>query len=233
MAIVQINKISTLAGSSIIQLINQANHGFGIGNVLRWNDAISGFVLAIADNEVNAESIGIVSAISSANNFSLLLSGHISSLSGLSAGQVYYLSDTISGEISASEPIAENTVSKPLLVAISDNEGYFFNYRGQVNGGTLSYSTINTITASSFALSQYQEVVLCDAMLGNISISLPDATNFNGKFYTIKKTDNSANTISVSGYSSGQKIDDNSFIVIDTQYDSFSLVSNGSNWFIT
>lgn len=239
MAIVQINRTNFSGGSSssgtseaIVKHIIQNSHGFSVGNVLRWNASISSYVLALADSEENAEVVGIVSSTSGSSSFSLLTSGYISSLSGLSSGQIYYLSDTISGQITTTEPTAENTISKPLLVAISSSAGYFFNFRGQINGGTLSYSTVNTITSSSFSLSQYQEILLCNATSGDISIQLPDVTSFDGKVFTIKKTDSSSNTVSISGYSSGQKIDGNSFIVIETQYDSFSVVCDGSNWFI-
>lgn len=239
MAIVQINRTGFPGGSSasgtseaIVKSIVQPNHGFLVGNVLRWEASISSYILALADSETNAEIVGIVSSVSGLNDFSLLTSGYISSLSGLSSGQIYYLSDTISGQITTSEPTAENTVSKPLLVAVSSSAGYFFNFRGQINGGTLVYSAVDTITASSFSLSPYQEILLCNAVSGDIYLQLPDVSNFNGKMYTIKKTDSSSNTVSISGYSSGQTIDGNSFIVIETQYDSFSVVCDGSNWFI-
>lgn len=93
-----------------------------------------GYVKAKADSAADAEVIGIVSAVADANNFTLLQSGAVSGLSGLTKASVYFLSPTTAGALTATAPTTAGQVSKPLLVASSTTAGYFFNYRGEIIG---------------------------------------------------------------------------------------------------
>lgn len=119
--------------------IEQPDHGFTIGDVLRLDS--STYVKAIADSSENAEVVGIVIDIIDANNFTLHTHGYIESgLSGLNPGTVYFLSNTISGELTEFEPLIPFHVSKPLLIADSSESGYFFNFRGLLNGGLIYHA---------------------------------------------------------------------------------------------
>jgi hypothetical protein len=110
-----------------IRGIVQNGHGFTQGQVLCYNG--STYVLAKSDNESNAETPGIVSHVWDANRFTLLFFGRVI-LSGLVPGAVYFLDPTISGALTTIEPTTSNQVSKPLLIALSATDGYFFNWRG-------------------------------------------------------------------------------------------------------
>jgi hypothetical protein len=72
--------------------------------------------------------------------------------------------------------------------------------------------------------------ILCDAASNAITVNLPTAVG-NAALFSIKKTDNSANAITVDP-SSTQTIDGGSTAVLTVQYESISLVSDGSNWSI-
>jgi hypothetical protein len=80
-------------------------------------------------------------------------------------------------------------------------------------------------------------VLLVNASGGNITINLPDsgfvasAKDEMGKLFYIKKVDASANTVTIDGYST-QTIDGAGTYVINTQYDSVTIVSDGSNYHI-
>lgn len=92
--------------------------------------------------------------------------------------------------------------------------------------------TTVTSTTSSPANTKDHVILLCDAATagGNITVNLPTAVS-NTAMFTIKKTDSGANTIIIDP-SSTQTIDGNTTFTLFTQYDSITLISNGSNWFI-
>lgn len=119
------------SGGGAIKTITQTTHGFAVGAPVRFNG--TSYVGAQADSAENAEVVGIVSVVSSADIFTLSMSGYISGLSGLVAGSVYFLSATSAGALTAIEPTTVGYISKPLLIAISTTEGYFFNWRGMEN----------------------------------------------------------------------------------------------------
>jgi hypothetical protein len=89
-----------------------------------------------------------------------------------------------------------------------------------------TYYIDNTTTGNSVG-----ETVLANASSAAMTIYLP-TTASNGNFYTIKKTDSSTNWVTVSA-ASGQYIDGGSTAVIEIQYASITVVSDGSsNWYI-
>lgn len=115
--------------SSLVRNINQNAHGFVIGNVLRLNGAAC--VKAQADNSANANVIGIVVAIVSVNEFTLLFGGYANTLAGLVAGSVYFLDPVTAGAITTVAPVAPGQIRKPILIADSANSAYWINYAGQ------------------------------------------------------------------------------------------------------
>ena len=72
------------------------------------------------------------------------------------------------------------------------------------------------------------QTALVDASGGAVSIVLPDATaTYN--IYNIKKTDSTANTVTINTTSS-QAIDGSASAVIQVQYVCVSVVSDGTKW---
>lgn len=123
-------------GDAVQKAINQTGHGFAVGDVIRHNGTI--YVEAQADSAANSEVYGIVSAVADANNFTVVNSGYISGLSGLTAGEAHFLSATTAGAITATEPTGAGQVSKPVLVAVSTTAGYVIHSRGYVVGSNSS-----------------------------------------------------------------------------------------------
>ena len=70
-----------------------------------------------------------------------------------------------------------------------------------------------------------QDLILANATAGNVTITLPAVVL--GLTATIKKTDVSANQVIISG-----NIDGDAQKIITTQYDSITVISDGTNWFI-
>lgn len=74
-------------------------------------------------------------------------------------------------------------------------------------------------------------VNLCNATSAPIAITLPAAAVGGGQMYTIKKTDVSANNVTVQT-TSGQLIDGSTTYVLGLQYQSVTVVSDGSAWHV-
>jgi hypothetical protein len=74
-------------------------------------------------------------------------------------------------------------------------------------------------------------VQLCDATTASFTISLPTAVGNSGLIYTFKKTDATANTVTVDP-NGAQTIDGASTYVLGVQWDYVQIYSNNANWLI-
>lgn len=73
------------------------------------------------------------------------------------------------------------------------------------------------------------DVVLADAT--SVAITVTIGSGDSGGVVTVKKTDASANLVTVSG-GSGQTIDGNASIIISNQFDSVTFICDGIDWHI-
>lgn len=96
------------------------------------------------------------------------------------------------------------------------------------SGGSLLAQTTKTANYTATATDYF---IFCDASSGNITITLPTAVGIGGKVYQIKKTDASANTVTIDGAGS-ETLDGATTIVISVQYVNYSVVSNNVNWWV-
>jgi hypothetical protein len=125
----------TGSGEATSQTLTQTSHGFAAGDCLRFNGSI--WVKAQADIADNSEVQGVVSSVTT-DTFILITSGRIGGLSGLISGGVYFLSDTVPGGMTLTEP----PISKPVLFADSTQTGFVRIERGFMSdsgGGTGSF----------------------------------------------------------------------------------------------
>jgi len=92
-------------------------------------------------------------------------------------------------------------------------------------------TNVETFTAASDALDALNNVCLCDCTSNAITLALPAPVA--GLQYHIKKIDSTANTVSVEPDDPGPELIDGAVsAIISTQYDSITVVSDGSNWWI-
>lgn len=121
---------SGFSGSSSSQtiLVNQPSHGLSLGEIIRFNG--TDYLPALADTPENAEVVGIVYQVIDSNNFVYLTEGEILGLSGLVPGTVYYLDLYTPGTYSTTDVSQLGAVSKPVLVAVSNTDAFFHNWRG-------------------------------------------------------------------------------------------------------
>ena len=113
----------------------QSSHGFSVGDAIRHNG--TQWAKAQADSASNAQVLAVVSAVADANNFTAVTSGLVSTLTGLTGGNLYYLSSSSAGTLTTTEPTTNGTVSKPVLYAISSSSGYVLNHKGKTNAATV------------------------------------------------------------------------------------------------
>lgn len=121
---------------SDLRQITQSSHGFSVGSIIKFNGTV--YATAQADTAANAEVVGIVSTVGSANSFILTTHGYVTGLSGLTAGVTYFLSPSSPGTLTATEPSTVGQISKPVLIADSTTSGYFYNMRGEILTATLT-----------------------------------------------------------------------------------------------
>jgi hypothetical protein len=112
--------------------------GACVGTVVRVTST-GGITRAQANDRTNAESIGVVTAIST-TSATVALIGEISGASlttkllgagTFSTGCVYFLSTTTPGGVTVTEPTGSGTVSKPILIATGVTGAIVLPYRGQ------------------------------------------------------------------------------------------------------
>jgi len=140
----------TATGNAVTQEVTQNSHGFVVGDVLYLNG--STYTKAIATSAAAAEAVGMVSEVVSTNSFVMTTSGYVTGLSGLSAGNVYFVSPSSAGAITATEPSTVGQISKPVFVTDSTTTGYFVNYRGYIvpsaTSGGLVVQRVSTQTGA-------------------------------------------------------------------------------------
>ena len=72
-----------------------------------------------------------------------------------------------------------------------------------------------------------QEIVLCNASGGAFTVTLP-ASPSSSDIVTVKKTDSSENAVTVNG--NGDNIDGDASFTINSQYESYTMISDGTSW---
>ena len=116
--------------SRLSEIIIQLGHGFVAGDVVRTDPATPGeYILAQADTSENAEAVGIVESVAG-DSFELVYQGRVdisavawTDLPFTAPGEVWFLSDTVAGELTKTPPSTAGTVIKAMLVVTDDTGG--------------------------------------------------------------------------------------------------------------
>lgn len=128
--------LNSLAGMFVT--VNSPSHGRTTGQAVYFDGAA--WQLAKSDSE-STLGIGIVVVID-ANNYKVYTTGQIVGLSGLTAGQYYFVSDATAGLLTATEPTATTSFSNPLLFAITTTSGIVLPFRPSQVLTSVSYVTL-------------------------------------------------------------------------------------------
>ena len=94
-----------------------------------------------------------------------------------------------------------------------------------------TFNALQTITAATDTLVTTDTTNLCDCTSNAIAITIPSGSTAQvGNRYEIKKIDSSANAVTITA--TGATIDGAASITLPSQYQSVTLVCDGTNWFI-
>lgn len=117
-----------------------------------------------------------------------------------------------------------------LLSLIERLRGSF--YARVDNDGTLDYVTrMGRTVYSADAVKRADGLILVNATAANVTIGLPDATTMVGKRVIVKKTDSTANSVTLDALWGGN-IDGAAGQTITTQYGRVGVQSDGAGWWI-
>jgi hypothetical protein len=95
-----------------------------------------------------------------------------------------------------------------------------------VGVGSNSITTVTTTyTANTF------NIIQADATTGPFTVTLPIAASSTGKEYTLKKIDSSMNAVTIHG-NGAEIIDGSNTQLLNTQWSSLTVISNGTSWII-
>jgi hypothetical protein len=119
--------------------------------------------------------------------------------------------------------------SKKANGAISDTFALKSDIRSAIT--TIKPYSILSVTNGTTILTTTYNVILCNAGDGNVILTLPNATTCANQSYIIKKTDSSANTVTINPVAS-QNIDSQSSLTESYQSSVYQIISDGSQWWI-
>lgn len=122
---------SGVAGT-LAHTITQPAHGFSVGQVIAL-DSFGSYILADSSDISSSEVIGVVSAVDSSDDFTIVSRGKITGLNSLQPGETYFVSDTIPGQLVNTKPYLPDTVIKAVLIAETASSAYVMNYLGVHN----------------------------------------------------------------------------------------------------
>jgi hypothetical protein len=109
------------AGGATTIDINQAGHGFAVLDCVQFEGT---WVKALADDD-STLALGVVVEVIDTDNFTYAMSGRFEVANGLVSDSWYYLSDTVAGELTPTEP----KISQPIVYVESNSHISVYPYR--------------------------------------------------------------------------------------------------------
>jgi len=167
-------------------------------------------------------------------------------MSSPEAGAVEYNTDALyftiaTGTVRKKIALYDDTSGATGDIYYRDSSGNFVRLAAGSNGKTLrvasglpawSDETFATSTkTSNYTITGTDVVVFADATSGNVTITLPTASANAGYRFYVKRIDASGNSVSIAR-SGSDTIDGQTSVNVVAQYDSYTVVSNGSLWYI-
>lgn len=98
----------------------------------------------------------------------------------------------------------------------------------EINNLLRAKKNIITKTAA-YTLVEGDDVTLGNATGAAFTVTLPKAALFSGRQFIVKKTDASANAVTIDGDGT-ETIDGAATVALAVQYQSVTVLSDGSNW---
>lgn len=118
------------SGETTSFTVNQTAHGFTVGDIVRSNGTANQYTKAQADSSTNAEVIGMVTTVTDVNNFTITTHGYVTTgVPAGTVGDVLFVSPSVAGALTATEPTTTGHVSLPILTIIQSATRGFLNIR--------------------------------------------------------------------------------------------------------
>jgi hypothetical protein len=206
--------------------VHQVAHGFSVGQAVYNNGTV--WVLA-ESNAIGTLGIGLVIIVGGPDDFTVAFEGYATGLSGLTAGQYYFVSDATPGALTVTEPVSTTSFSNPLLFAITTTTGAILPFRPSTIGVIASPVIVATSVTVSAAVGQ---IILANTSGVGFTVNLPAASTCTGQSIIIKKVTGDMNVITIAP-NGGDLIEGNATLLINLGFTSVTLVSDGSsNWYV-
>jgi hypothetical protein len=122
---------------------------------------------------------------------------------------------------------ATNTLSK-LGIGSTNNILSVINGIPAWTGSPLQ--TVSAAKTNTYVILTTDSVVIVDGTSNVFTTTLPTAVGVTGKTYTIKRIDLTLANVVTIGTTSSQTIDGSTTRTLNTQYEQFTVISDGSNW---
>ncbi len=90
---------------------------------------------------------------------------------------------------------------------------------------------VNTATGATYTADVTNYFIKVDATSNNVTVELPPAASVFGRQYVIKRIDNSGNTVTIDPDGT-ETIDGATTYTLPAQYDSATIISDGTEWWI-
>jgi len=205
------------AATGLVTTVHQVAHGFATGDAIYF----TGSAWAKAKADVGSTlGIGIATLVG-ADDFKVTTAGFIKNLSGMTAGQYYFVSDATAGLLTSTEPTTALHYSNPLFFALSTTTGFVLPFRPSKI--ELAPSVV-TKTGNWTAIAK--QTVLCDTSAGGFTVTLP-ASASNATFpITVKKISSDFNVLTVAT-TGGDTIDGDATKEILTPQTSLTAQADG------
>jgi len=167
-------------------------------------------------------------------------------LSSPEAGAVEFNTDNVyftitTGAVRKKVALYDDTSGATGDLYYRDSGGSFVRLAAGANGKTLRVAsglpawadaTLATSTkTSNYTVTGTDVVVFANAAGGNVTVTLPLASSLGGYRFYVKRIDSSGNTVSIAA-TNPDTIDGQTSVTVRAQYDSYTIVSNGSLWYI-
>lgn len=187
-------------------------------------DAIDGLFNSVPALLVTKGGTAANSAVSARANLGILDMGTQApsaiAVTGGTSRSVAHTTSTID-----STPIGVTTPSTGKFTSVTFSDLTVMTSASNNYSANVVVKTANATLASG----QSRQLVLCDATIGSFQVTLPTAVGIAGQIFDVKKTDSTVSPV-VIGTTSAQTIDDNASVSIFSQFDSYTVVSDGTNW---
>lgn len=163
-----------VAPSSSAQTVTQVLHGFTVGQVLKHSGG--SYALAQADTQANI-GIWLVTKVIDANTFQIVQSGYVTGLSGGTADETWYLSDTTAGGLVNTAP----TIAQPIIYWITASEGWVLGYPATTSGTPSGSVPVGSIMAIDIYHQSTPLVLPADVVECNGQVISDGASPYNGQ----------------------------------------------------